>query len=345
MLYGRIDHSTQLIVAPNIYKRSSIAGYPNNDTNGYIASNGVKTTISRSRRSSEIILPNDISLPRSTTTGNVNVLQRKESLAKVNRLDKMARLLKDLKRENALIYEFRTIIGKWENTSQISDVFVMKSNIPPFFDLNLVYSLKTNEDSEYYVKVKLVGEGDHPQNIHKVIEVNASLMKIIKIKELEKVTLRPKQVVSNFVEKIELFAHKKTHYKEIENSFKRFIADKTSSGPIILNQHEVIRLDDELFISVGLVPEHFRYCIIDAQFLKESKIYAADIVRKVDDVLDSEMKTESVLSTNERIKLPKFDEIVLQLIAELKSNLCLDNTNSVLQQNNLLIAGIICTAF
>lgn len=92
-------------------------------------------------------------------------------------------------------------------------------------------------------------------------------------------------------------------------------------------------------VSVGILPEHFKYCAIDSQFLKESKIYAADLVRKVDDIVDVAANVASPLSVKDLIKLPQFDKSIEKLSTELKSNLCLDAKNGVLRQGNILITG------
>lgn len=348
--YGRIDHTTEFIVAPNLYKginnsnalTNGHTDRTNGTTNETTATNKLlrsKTTAGMRRPSSMVVEEEDTNLSRSTTVSSMKKLTRSESVAKIKRADKMERLLKDLKRENMRSFEFRVVTGAWQEKAQISDVYVTKANLPDFLEVNALYCMKTVEEQEYYVKVKLMGEGDMPQNIHGSIELNANLMKLLNVKELEKVVLKPKAMVVNFVEKIELFANKKTHYKIIENAFKRYVIEKTNMAPMLLNQDEVVRLEEDLIVSVGILPEHFRYCLIDAQFLKESKIYAADLVRKVDDVLDVKPKDDTPLSVKDLIKLPEFDVIVDQLVGELKMNLCLDTKNAVLRQGNVLIAG------
>ena len=278
-------------------------------------------------------------LMRSTTVSSMKNLQRSQTLAKTNRRDKMERLKKDLSRELTKFIEFRVISGKWQQDYQISDVFINKSNWPEHLDITTVYSLKTVNEKEYYVRVRLVSHDEIAQTIHPTIEVNVNLMKLLDLKELEKVILKPKPNVVNFVEKIELFAHKKTHYKVVENAFKRYVINKTNKAPMLFNQHEVVRLEEDLMVSVGILPEHFKYCAIDSQFLKESKIYAADLVRKVDDIVEVNADVVSPLSVKDLIKLPQYDKTVERLAKELKSNLCLDAKNGVLRQGNILITG------
>ena len=276
---------------------------------------------------------------RSTTVSSMKNLQRSQTLAKTNRRDKMERLKKDLSRELTKFIEFRVISGQWQQDYQISDVFINKINWPEHLDITTVYSLKTVNEKEYYVRVRLVSHDEIAQTIHPTIEVNVNLMKLLDLKELEKVILKPKPNVVNFVEKIELFAHKKTHYKVVENAFKRYVINKTNKAPMLLNQHEVVRLEEDLMVSVGILPEHFKYCAIDSQFLKESKIYAADLVRKVDDIVEVNADVVSPLSVKDLIKLPQYDKTVERLAKELKSNLCLDAKHGVLRQGNILITG------
>jgi len=182
-------------------------------------------------------------------------------------------------------------------------------------------------------------EDDIPGTIHPSIELNANLMKLLGIKELERVVLRPKTTVVNFVEKIELFANKKTHYKIMENAFKRFVIERTQQKPMLFNQEEVVRLEDDLLVTVGISPEHFRYCTVDAQFLKESKIYAADLVRPVGEIIKEQTPPTSPLSVQDLIQLPEYDKIVDQVVQELRMNLCLNADNSVMRQCNVLLTG------
>ncbi|XP_018794130.1 PREDICTED: peroxisome biogenesis factor 1 [Bactrocera latifrons] len=341
--YGRIDHNTELVIAPNLYK---------DITNG--SSNGVSSDtndsninelgqLSRSRTSARIRNlteeNSDPHLVRSTTTTNIKKLSRSESIAKSSRNDKIIRLKKDLRRESTHTFEFRAISGEWKENSQISDVYLSKSNWPEFLELNNVYSMKTPSEQEYYVKVCVLADDEQQYTAHTSIQVNLNLMKKLNLKDMERVVLKQKAAVVNFVEKIELFAQKKTHYKIIENAFKRYVIERTNRSPMLLNQDEVVRLEDNLIVTIGILPEHFRYCVIDSQFLKESKIYAADLVRKVDEMLEVQPQGNSPLSVKDLIKLPAFDEIVVNLVDELKMNLCLDSKNAILRQGNILIAG------
>ncbi|XP_037933661.1 peroxisome biogenesis factor 1 [Teleopsis dalmanni] len=335
--YGRIDHNTELIIAPNIYK-----GISNGAVNGSLSNGDVSDSTNKllkSRTASQISGTDNSSIARSTTVSNVKKLTRSESLAKVNRRDRMERLLKDLCRESSTTFEFRVIAGEWQENAQISDVYVNKSNWPKLLEMNNIYLLRTPGEKEFYVKVRVVGESNIAKSTHPNIELNVNLMKLLNLKELEKVVLKPKSMVLNFVEKIELFAHKKTHYKIVENAFKRYVIAKTNTAPMLINQDEVVRLEEDLYVTIGIIPEHFRYCVIDSQILKESKIYAADLVRKVDDVIDVTPNIDSPISIKDLIKLPQFDSILEQLTGELKINLCLNEENAVLRQGNILIAG------
>ncbi|KAM8707648.1 hypothetical protein ACLKA7_014734 [Drosophila subpalustris] len=330
--YGRIDHNTQLVVAPNLYK-----GLTNGNTNG---NEEESSKLSRSKTTAQVRdeLVTPPALSHSATMSNV-----KNNLQRNKRQDHMQRLKKDLRRESSRSFEFRVIRGLWHEQAQESDVYIRQTHLPEFMDLEQFYSMKTAGDKEYYVRVRLVsdedGDGDLPATIHPSIELNANLMKLLSIKELERVVLRPKVTVVNFVEKIELFAHKKTHYKIIENAFKRFVIEKTQKTPMLFNQEEVVRLEDDLLVTVGILPEHFRYCVVDAQFLKESKIYAADLVRPVNEIIKEQPPATSPLSVKDLIRLPEYDKIVDHVVSELRMNLCLNAQNSVLRQGNVLLTG------
>ncbi|EDX10414.1 peroxisome biogenesis protein 1 [Drosophila simulans] len=332
MNYGRIDHNTELVVAPNLYK-----GLTNGTSNGVIEENA---KLSRSKTTAQVndeLTEKPTPLTHSSTVSNVkNTIQRNK------RQDRMERLKKDLRRESSRSFEFRVIRGLWREQAQESDVFVNGKHLPEFFDLDLFYCMHTAGDKDYYVRVRTVEDDiqdDLPETIHPSIELNANLMKLLGIKELERVVLKPKTTVVNFVEKIELFANKKTHYKIMENAFKRFVIERTQHKPMLFNQEEVVRLEDDLLVTVGILPEHFRYCVVDAQFLKESKIYAADLVRPVGDIIKEETPPTSPLSVQDLIQLPEYDKIVDQVVQELRMNLCLSADNSVMRQCNVLLAG------
>ncbi|XP_016974447.1 peroxisome biogenesis protein 1 [Drosophila rhopaloa] len=332
MNYGRIDHNTELVVAPNLYH-----GHTNGTSNGVIEEN---SKLSRSKTTAQV--KDDLAekpklLAHSSTVSNVkNTLQRNK------RQDHMERLKKDLRRESSRSFEFRVIRGLWRQHAQESDVYVSRKHLPEFFDLDLFYCMHTASDKDYYVRVRTVDEDledDLPGTIHPSIELNANLMKLLGIKELERVVLRPKTTVVNFVEKIELFSNKKTHYKIIENAFKRFVIERTQQRSMLFNQEEVVRLEDDVLVTVGILPEHFRYCVVDAQFLKESKIYAADLVRPVNEIIKEQTPPTSPLSVQDLIRLPEYDKIVDQVVQELRMNLCLNAENSVMRQCNVLLTG------
>lgn len=264
-----------------------------------------------------------------------------------NQENKMELLTKDLKKENSRTFEFRVIKGKWEQNTSICDVYITKHNLPEFMDLSQIYSLRTADDHEYFVNVKAVADDeDHfPTNLHPTIEVNENFMKVLNLQEFEKVSLQSKHGVLNFVEKIELYAEKKTHYKVLENAFKKYILAHGELAPVLLNQGQILRLEEDLMVTIGISPDHFKFCIIDGQFLKECKIYATDVTKKVDEIMDIEVKEKNILSIPDLIELDKFDEIVDDIVDELKVDLCLDLKNSVLRQGNIVICGKILVCF
>ncbi|KAH8364064.1 hypothetical protein KR084_002080 [Drosophila pseudotakahashii] len=332
MNYGRIDHNTELVVAPNLYK-----GLSNGISNGAVEEN---SKLSRSKTTAQV--KNDLAEKPTPLTHSSTVSNVKNTLQRNKRQDHMERLKKDLRRESSRSFEFRVIRGLWREQAQESDVYVNRKHLPEFFDLDLFYCMHTAGDKDYYVRVRTLEEDledDIPGTIHPSIELNANLMKLLGIKELERVVLRPKTTVVNFVEKIELFANKKTHYKIMENAFKRFVIERTQQKPMLFNQEEVVRLEDDLLVTVGILPEHFRYCVVDAQFLKESKIYAADLVRPVSEIIKEQTPPTSPLSVQDLIQLPEYDKIVDQVVQELRMNLCLNADNSVMRQCNVLLAG------
>ncbi|XP_016935011.3 peroxisomal ATPase PEX1 [Drosophila suzukii] len=332
MNYGRIDHNTELVVAPNLYK-----GLTNGHSNGAVEEN---SKLSRSKTTAQV--KDELSEKPTPLTHSSTVTNVKNTVQRNKRQDHMERLKKDLRGESSRSFEFRVIRGLWREQAQESDVFINRKHLPEFFDLDLFYCMHTAGDKDYYVRVRTMEEDiedDIPGTIHPSIELNANLMKLLGIKELERVVLRPKTTVVNFVEKIELFANKKTHYKIMENAFKRFVIERTQQKPMLFNQEEVVRLEDDLLVTVGILPEHFRYCTVDAQFLKESKIYAADLVRPVGEIIKEQTPPTSPLSVQDLIQLPEYDKIVDQVVQELRMNLCLNADNSVMRQCNVLLTG------
>lgn len=270
-----------------------------------------------------------------------NVRSLKNNQKQEHRENKLEILTKELKKENSRTFEFRVIKGKWELNTSVCDVYITKHNLPEFMDLSQIYCLRTAEENEYFVNVKVVADDeDHfPTNLHPTIEVNENLMKILNLQEFEKVCLQSKHGVLNFVEKIELFAEKKTHYKVLENAFKKYVLAHGELAPVLLNQGQVVKLEENLIATIGISPEHFKYCIIDGQFLKECKIYATDVTKKVDGVLDIEEKEKNILSIPDLIELNRFDDIVEDMVDQLKIDLCLDLKNSVIRQGNIVISG------
>lgn len=333
--YGRLDNDTELIVAPKL------------EANGpYV--NGLNHNVSPPALArSQTFASNDgmafNPLARSTTTSNaLRSLKANPPTSFNQKAEKLERMIKDLKKENSRTFEFRVVSGKWES-GQISDVFVTRSNLPEFMDLEQVYLLKTVEENDYYVNVKIVSECDtFPKNIHRTIEVNENLMKMLKIKELQKVTLRPKHTILNFLEKIELFPNVKTNYKIVERAFKSYVIENTKLYPLLLNQNQIVRLEDNLYVTVKITPEHFPYCLINEQILKECKIYAADQVKRVEYVMDIEASEDNLLSVADLISIKQFDAIVDSFVEQIKMNLCLDERNSVLKQGHFLISGEYC---
>lgn len=363
--FGRIDNDTELIINPNTNQQ--------NDLSSTRASRLIKDSnnvqnkpppISRSKTISEIpsnqsslirsttltdiknhennILNNSIFNRRSNSSSNTSI--HNYNIEKMNRHEIMENLIKDLKKENRRNFEFRVITGKWENSHQISDIFVTKNNLPEFMDLDQIFTIQTLNDYEYYVNVKVIAENElFPNNIYNTIEINENLMKLLKIKEFDKIQLQPKlTTIINFIEKIELYSNKRINYKLLENSFKNYILNNTKLSCLLLNQNQILKLEDDIIVTVHLIPEHFKYCLLNSQILKENKIYASDEIKNVDEILDIENNNDeedTILSVKDLIHIQNFDDIVLNIKNQLIMNLCLNQTNSILKQGNILIAG------
>ena len=260
-----------------------------------------------------------------------------------NKNDYIDDMIACLSRETTKNFEFRVIQGVWNEKSyhQMSDLFLTKDNLPIGMDPNVPYLLMTDGNKEFYVNVKIVKDPTKfPRNIYPSIEINDQLRKFLDLNEFEKVILRPQQRLVNLVEKIDLLPATKVLpnvRKDIEEKFKEFILNNSKLYPVILNQEQVFKILDYYF-TVKLEPENLRFCLVNAQILKENRILCIDNCKSVDSVIKLD-EIEQKIDQKKEILIEKFEKIVEECVDRLKLKLCLDERSQCRKIENILIAG------
>lgn len=222
------------------------------------------------------------------------------------------------------------------------DLYLTRHNLPDLLDIDQVHVLQTDDDKEYYVNIKIIGSNEiFPQNIYPTIEMNDILMSKLGLKQYERVTLKPKATVLNFIDRIELSPSKTVNFKqirEIEDLFKQYILDNTALYPVLINQGQVIKLKDELFVTASIFPDTFKYCLLDSAILKECKISCVEQVKDLSGLFNNEAAVNGTEQDN-RVRLEKFENIVENCVEQIKIDLCLDDRNGQRRMGNILITG------
>lgn len=257
------------------------------------------------------------------------------------KLCKLERLIATVKSQNNKRFHFRIVSSKW-NESQMCDLYLTRHNLPDLLDIDQVHVLRTDDDKEYYVNIKIIGSNEtFPQNIYPTIEMNDILMSKLGLKQFERITLRPKATVLNFIDRIELFPSKTVNYKqvrEIEDLFKQYILDNTSLYPVLINQGQIIKLKEDLLVTANIFPDTFKYCLLDSAILKECKITCVEQMKDLSGLMNSEVVVNGIADEN-CCRLEKFQKIVEECAEQIKINLCLDDRNGLPRMGNILISG------
>lgn len=276
--------------------------------------------------------------------------QSRESL---NQVQSPAESWSDMKRtvskEQSHEYEFRIIPGKWEDDTQLCDVYATRKNLPPNFDTTQIYLLKTSGDKEYHVNVKVVSDTNFPDNIYSTIEMSENLMKVLELKPFERVFLKQKPVMLNLVDKIELIPAKKLDEgsrdpRKYETTFKNYIIDNTKLYPLLLNQDQVMKVRD-FYVTIRLWPISLKCASIDSKILRENKIEVSTDHKNVTAVLNPESDPKEVEEPPDtkpkghHIEIGKFNEIVKSCVERLKDSLCLAGETHASVADNLLFVG------
>uniref|UniRef100_A0A7G3A7F2 Peroxisomal ATPase PEX1 n=1 Tax=Lutzomyia longipalpis TaxID=7200 RepID=A0A7G3A7F2_LUTLO len=338
MEFGRIENDTELIVAPFVGTKPSLAAKKANRTSLHIPHGEEEDklpTLAPWRETESA--PKSNPLSKSSTFASVSSISSNGIESKI---DAMQELHKELLAEVTVTTEFRIIPRKWIDCNQINEIFTTKANLPTNFDLSRIYLARTSENREAFISVKLLPTDEgFPSNIFPSVEVYEPLMRILGVRPFERIELRPKNTVLNFIERIDLLPSRNVSFREakdIENDFKNFILDKTKILPVVLNQEQMLKLREGTFITVKLIPESFRYCLLDSDIVRESKIFVSDEVRMIKDANEAAEEVKK----NTFIRVPSFVQIVEENVKNLKQNLCLDGRQKKpLPENILLIGG------
>lgn len=258
-----------------------------------------------------------------------------------SKLSKLESLIANVKSQNNKRFNFRIVSSKW-NESQMCDLYLTRHNLPDNLDIDQVHVLRTDDDKEYYVNIKIIGSNEtFPQNIYPTIEMNDILMSKLGLKQFERITLKPKATVLNFIDRIELFPSKTVNYqqvREIEELFKQFILDNTSLYPLLINQGQIFKLKDDLVLTAGIFPDSFKYCLLDSAILKECKISCVEQVKDLSGLINNETVVNGI-DEKHLVCLEKYETIINSCVEQIKINLCLDDRNCLRRMGNILITG------
>lgn len=339
--FGRIENNTELVVSP--FKDSTLQNIKNMKT---LNRNSLQPNLNGNYDL------NNSSSSHSLTNGN-HALAKSSTLASVrtyqgvgeSKLEALQDLRKLLTKETSKVYEFRVIAGKWIRSVNVNDVYIKAS---PLFDFERIYLLKLFNNGEYLVNVKMLPDGvsDFPDGNYPSIEINQNLMNFLGIREFEKITLRPKNTVLNFIDRIDVFPNKELQMRQIrdlEQSFKQHILENSKFMPVLLNQDQLVMLKSGDYVTVKLIPETFKYCLVDSDILTESKIKVNEEIKAIDKYFvenTEEQETQHRVTLPENfVKIQKYDSVIEDCVNRLKFSLCLDDRNRLVNTENFLVIG------
>lgn len=259
------------------------------------------------------------------------------------------------------VYKFRAIPKKW-SSSEMCDVFITKHNIvDDSFDPKLIYLMScefTNDNEErgeerilkeYYVKIKVVPETSKtPKNIYPSIEINDMLMTQMRIPKFSRVTLSTKKTALNFIEKIELIltnVSENCNKQDVLDDFKKLLVRCSRSSPLLINQEQIFKLCEErIFVIAKIYPETFKYCLCDAEILRENKLFISEQRKDLTQILTAaeELTSFKINGPKEMktfVNLNENGSIVENCVANIIKMNCLNERNCLRKSQNYLIVG------
>lgn len=368
--FGMITNNTELIVNP-----FASAGPSSSTSNGHgpKKSSSTASSVASSARPYSVLTPQsstdssstsgDLSssassstlniiangsngnLSRSTTCSSMKSYQDKGE----SKLEALDQLRKMIAKETSPVYEFRAVFGEWRPGNHLCDVHIRHIRR---FDFDRVYVMKVANNAEYMVNVRPLPREDNdsfPENIYPAIEIPRELAKYLGIREYEKVTLKPKTTVVNFIDRLDVHPTTTTdaalkQMRNMEQSFKRFIIDQSKFVPVLLNQEQLVRLPDDTTVMVRLHPDSFQYVLLDADILTEAKVKMNENMASMakyyaeSDAGVQETPAELAIPQN-YVPLDKCEALIGEIVDQIKFNLCLDARNKNPAQVNHLIVG------
>lgn len=280
-------------------------------------------------------------------------LNHRESRQKLySQIHSFESFLAQIANQDQKTFSFRSMPRAWCNF-QMSDVFVSKVHLesPTIFAMNYDFINENNErmSRDYYVNLKTDPEIE--KNSTKscaTIELSDILMAKLNIKQFSRVTLCRKNTVINFLEKIEVIpTPSKFSKQEIIEEFKWLLVKNTSASPLLINQDQIFRLCRlNLLVSVKLFPESFKYCLCDAEILRENKIFVSDQTKdltqimKIANEISSSNTTKSAIQNNFFfIRTKELTDIVEDCVQNITAKNCLNKKNQLRKLGNFLILG------
>lgn len=352
--YGRLSNFTEVHVAPfkarrpvSMYDDIKSIANGNNHTNG--TSNGATDAAATANGGGTIkAAPSSIRRPEQEAA---NLLATVKIPAKLRSIE---HLITDLQRHEPKTIEFRVLSSRWAD-SQMCDIFVTRHNLPIGFDTNQLFELVTSDNRNYCVRVKVLSDQEpFPRNIYATMEMNDILMQKLAITPYERVTLRPKQTTLNAIDKIELLPSKAvdlSRARDFERYFKQLILDEPYA--VLINQGQVFRLREDVFVTAMLYPETIKHACIDAKGLSDCRILCSEQAKEIQQIehaatgssvppkglRTSASSLSAGLSDHAYIPLPKCEKIVEDCAERLVVNLCLDKRNVVRKMGNFIIVG------
>lgn len=272
-------------------------------------------------------------------------------------------MIEDLQKNATRSTEFRVLTAKWHDSSQMADVYTTRHNLPASLDVHHVFRLRTTENREYYVQLKVLGAHEcFPQNLYPTIELNEALANKLSLQPFERVTLRRQPTAVNSIERIELFvnlAADVSRARDLERMFKQLVIDAAGT-PFLINQCQVFRLEPNVYVTATIHPEVLRFGCVDAAGLRLCRVVCSEQVREVMKVEATQVNGSSSavkangggiqksasfvnlsghVSGHEFVELDKFEAIVEQVVEQCKIALCLDDRNVCRAMGNVIVAG------
>lgn len=381
--FGKVDNSTELIVSPfkqnnsepnisnsttskenSLYER--LFNKDNNQGQQPLKTNNVidSRTLDNVSEKSSI----DDESYSSESTKSLETIHyeeksycRKSKLKLNSQIRSFKLMLAEISSQDRKVFNFRVLPRcMWNNNnnnSQMCDAYVSKpfqQDSLTIFALNYDH-LNDNDERvsrEYYVNLKIDEKIDkNSKDTFATIELNDILMAKLKISKYSRVTLTNKKTVLNFFEKIELIptSNNKVNKQEIIESFKEMLI---KSAPLLINQDQIFKLcGGTVLVSVKIFPESFKYCVCDAEILRERKIFVSDqtkdleiLLKATDEISSIKLaglqRKKSVIQTNELVN------IVEDCVKSITIKNCRNEMNQLRKLGNILIMGkyIECSA-